>query len=104
MGRAIGGEHAAYSLVTKKFMSCTMGHTHTYDHAIRTRADGKKLNGLVCGVFQDYVSEWAGPANELWWSGLIHKRNVVDGDYDLETISIDTLKQQYGGKRKSGDR
>ena len=97
MGRAIGGEHMAYSLLTKKFMSCTMGHTHTRDHSSRTRADGTKLNGLVCGVFQDYRAEWAGQANELWWSGVVIKRNVKYGDYDLEWMSIERLKELYGG-------
>jgi hypothetical protein len=96
MGRAIGGEHAGYSLLTKKFQSCTMGHTHTFDHSTRTRADGTRLHGLVCGVYQDYVSEWAGPANELWWSGVVIKNNVKNGDYDIETISIETLTQRYG--------
>ena len=96
MSRPISSEHAAYGLLTKKFMSCTQGHTHTRDHADRTRADGTRLNGLVCGVFQDYRSEWAGPANEMWWSGVVIKRNVSDGDYDLEWMSIERLKELYG--------
>ena len=96
MGRAIGGEHPAYSLLTKKFVSCTQGHTHTFDHCIRTTANGRKITGLVAGVFQDYISEWAGEANKMWEPGVAIKRNVEDGRYDLQWIGIDALKKTYG--------
>ena len=95
MGRNVAGEHPAYSLLTKQFHSCTQGHTHTLDYCVRTSADGKRLMGLVCGVFQDYNSPWAGVVNSIWWRGLIVKRNVVNGQYDPEFISINSLKKEY---------
>lgn len=96
MGRPIGGEHPAYSLITKEFTSCTCGHIHVGDYAIRTTANGKKLHGLVAGVYQDYDSSWAGEVNKLWWRGLALKTNVEDGNYDLQLISIDALRKEYG--------
>lgn len=98
MGRAVGGEHPAYSLLQKEFVSCTQGHTHVFDHCQRTRADGRKIIGLVAGVYQDYNSDWAGECNKLWWRGAFVKRGVEKGCYDLEAISIDRLKAEYGGK------
>ena len=97
MGNAIGGEHPGYSLLTKKFCSCTQGHTHTFDFATRTVELGKqRINGLVCGVFQDYRSGWAGVCNDLWWSGVVIKRNVDGtGNYDLQAVSLDQLKKEY---------
>ncbi len=96
MGRAISGEHHAYSLLTKKFKSCTQGHDHRFDFSIRTRGDGKKIMGMVAGVGQDYISRWAGQAvNDLWWRGVILKKNVSDGVYDYEMISMDRLKKEY---------
>ena len=96
MGRPVGGEHPAYSLLSKQYSSCSAGHVHTADFAIRTAADGKKLYGLVGGCFQDYDADWAGEANRLWWRGCVLKRNVDNGTYDPEFISLDALRKQYG--------
>jgi len=49
-----------------------------------------------CGVFQDYDSDWAGECNALWTRGVLVKRNVQDGFYDPQWISIDAMKKAYG--------
>ena len=97
MGRPISGEHPAYSLLSKQYVSCTAGHLHTTDYCVRHTAQGKTIHGLVAGVYQDYTSGWAGKANELWWRGVVVKRCVDAGTYDPEWISIDRLRQEYGG-------
>ena len=99
MGRGISGEHPAYSLLTKEFVSCTCGHIHTMDFAVRTTVSGKKILGCVAGVYQDYNSDWAGEVNKLWNRGVVVKRNVSEGTYDFQWISIDTLKKEYGKGR-----
>lgn len=96
MGRPISGEHPAYSLLSKQFQSCTAGHLHTTDYCVRTRSDGKKIMGLVAGVYQDYFADFAGEANKLWWSGVAIKRGVEDGAYDLELVSLERLRRIYG--------
>ncbi len=96
LGRPVGGEHPAYSLLTKQFQSATCGHIHVYDHCVRTDASGKRLNGLVAGVYQDYDAPWAGEVNKLWTRGVYIKRNVDKGDYDLQFISMNHLKKEYG--------
>lgn len=96
MGRPISGEHPAYSLISKQHTSCTCGHIHVTDFATRTDPHGKRINGLVAGVFQDYNSSWAGEINRLWWRGVVVKRNVDKGNYDPEWISLDRLKEVYG--------
>lgn len=96
MGRAISGEHQAYTLLSKNFQSCIQGHTHTLDFCERTNAEGKKIQGLVCGVFQDYDSPWAGERNKMWWRGLTVLNNVENGQFDLECISLKTLQKEYG--------
>lgn len=95
MGRPIGGEHHAASLLQKNYSSCIVGHSHTFDFSIRSGSNGKKIMGLVCGVYQDYDSTWAGVVNRLWHSGVCYLRNVEDGCYDLEFISIEALKREY---------
>lgn len=96
MGRPVSGEHQAYTLLTKKFASCTQGHTHTYDHCIRTSEGGRVIQGLVAGCFQDYWADWAGEVNNQWYRGCFIKRKVEDGNYDLQQISISSLKKEYG--------
>lgn len=96
MGRPIGGEHPAYSLLTKEFTSCTCGHIHVADYSIRTTVSGRKIMGLVCGVYQDYDSDWAGEINKLWWRGCVIKHNVENGCYDPEFVSLERLKKAYG--------
>ena len=96
MGRPISGLHPAYQQLAKQYMSCTGAHSHIVDYAIRTNADGKFIHGLMAGTMCDYFAEFAGEANSLWWRDVIHKRNVVDGQYDPEFISLAQLKKEYG--------
>ena len=96
MGRAISGEHPAYSLLTKRFHSCSVGHLHLFDHCVRTRGDGKKMQGLVAGCYFDHYQGWAGQANGLYWSGICIKDGVEDGNYDLRMISMKQLEKEYG--------
>ena len=96
MGRAISGEHPAYSLIVKQYESCTAGHLHVLDFCERTTARGRKIQGLIAGVFQDYEAPWAGEVNHLWWRGCVIKRNVENGTYDPEFVSLDRLRKEFG--------
>ncbi len=95
MGRPIGGERHAQTLILKQLRSCTQGHSHLFDYCVRTDVRGTPVHGCVVGCYQDYDAEWAGPANRLWNSGVVVKRNVQDGNYDLERISISAIKRAY---------
>jgi len=95
MGRPIGGEHHAASLLSKNYSSCVVAHSHTVDWAVRSSSNGKKIMGLVAGVFQDYDAGWAGTCNNLWWPGIIYLRGVEDGTYDPEFISLEALRDEY---------
>ena len=92
MGRPIGGEHPAYQLLSKQYQSCTAGHIHTADYAIRTNADGRNIHGLIAGCAIDYFASWAGEANRLWRPCVVVKRDVDKGDYDLQFVSLSALK------------
>jgi hypothetical protein len=95
MGRPIGGDNHARSLLSKTHSSCIVAHSHLFDYAIHSSPDGKKTMGLVAGVFQDYQSTWAGNCNNLWWSGVQILRDVEGGTYDLSCISIEALRRTY---------
>ena len=95
MGRPIGGEHHAHSLLTKNHTSSVCGHSHTADFAVKSSSTGKTIMGLVCGVYQDYDSSWAGTTNKLWWRGVTLLRNVGGGTFDPSFISLSSLRKEY---------
>lgn len=96
MGRPISGERHAQTLILKQLSSCTQGHSHLFDHCVRSDVRGRKIHGCVVGVFQDYEADFAGPANAMWHRGVVIKRGVEDGNYDVETVSMKRLKELYG--------
>lgn len=98
MGRPVGGEYPAVSLIKSKHTSCVVGHSHLRDFGERTTATGKRLCGLVTGVFLEYNQreKYAGAANDLWWRGIVHLHNVENGSFDPQFISIKTLERMYG--------
>lgn len=91
----IGGEHPAATLLKKQFVSCVVGHSHIRDFSERTRADGKRLCSLVAGCYFEHREEYAGPANDMWWRGIVFLHDVHDGVFDPEFVSIDTIKRMY---------
>lgn len=96
MGRPVS---SASAMLSKTFMSTSMGHAHTRDFAEGVRADGRRILGLICGAFldPDHRSSYANPQSQaLWWSGVHIKDNVEDGQYDRREISVETLQQRYG--------
>lgn len=95
MGRPVGGEHHAASLLAKNYSSCVVAHSHTADFAVRSTTTGQKIMGLVAGVYQDYESGWAGNLNKLWWRGVVVLRNVEGGTFDPELISLEALRRTY---------
>lgn len=96
LGRPIGGDNPAAVTLRKQFVSCTSAHTHIRDFAERTRADGQRILGLVAGCFFEHHEAYAGPANDMWWRGVIICHNVKDGYYDPEFISLSEVKRRYG--------
>lgn len=98
MGKPISGTHTAYSLLQKKYLSCTQGHSHLLDYKVLTDGYGKKLQGLSVGCFleTDQYESYAGEeANAMWWRGIVVKRVRPDGYYDPEFISIERLEEMY---------
>lgn len=95
MGRPFA---SARALLAKRAMSCTMGHTHMFDSATLVRPTGEVLRGVIAGSFHDpsYAS-FAGPqVDNIWYNGILHKHDVVNGSYDLEEISISRLQRIHG--------
>jgi len=95
-GRPLGGIHAGYAIATKKFSSATCGHSHLFDTSWHVDLQGRPVIGTVVGCYQDYNNEWAGEVAELWNRGVVIKRHVENGGYDLQWIRLSSLKKEYG--------
>lgn len=95
MGKPIGGISPARTLLNKGSISATQGHVHTFDYSETTRFDGTRIQGLVCGCYVDYPMDYAGQANQMWRSGIVIKRRVHNGTYDMQFISIDEMRDTY---------
>jgi hypothetical protein len=95
MGRPIGGERPATMMINKLHTTCLQGHSHLFDFACRTRPDGSRIWGGHVGCFFQHEESYAGPANKMWWRGLVVLRNVENGDFDLETVSMKELRRRY---------
>lgn len=96
MGRPIGGVNHAASLIDKNYCSSVAAHSHTFDFTVRSSPSGKTLMGLVCGVYQDYSSPWAGSSGAFWERGLAILKDFEDGRWDLTWISIKAMEREYG--------
>lgn len=96
-GRPLGGIHAGYAIATKKFSSATCGHSHLFDTSFHVDLKGNPVIGTVVGCYQDYDNDWAGEVAQLWNRGVVIKRFVDGkGGYDLQWISLKSLKEIYG--------
>ncbi len=99
MGRPVGGEMPALSLIKTQYTSCFQGHSHLLSVANRTRPDGTRIWAAHIGCYLDpnQRESYAGPANEMWSRGLVRMRNVRHGDFDsFEWIDIHAVKRAYG--------
>lgn len=96
-GRPLASIHQGYGLLQKRHRTTTVGHQHVFSYEMEPTYNGSKtLHGLCLPCFVDYPVDWAGNVVDLWTRGVVIKRNVYDGDYDLEFVSLNRLKKEYG--------
>ena len=96
MGRPISGDNHARSLLVKGHRSATVGHSHFFDYSTHVDSSGKRLMGLVAGSFKGPKNDaYAGTSARNYWRGVCVKRQVADGSYDLQMISLAQLEVAY---------
>ena len=96
--RPIGGEHAAYTILTKELRSCIVAHSHLRDFCERT-SGARRVQCLVAGCFVDptWRPHYAQVSRDLWWSGLTVLDGVEGGQADAITqVGVRTLQKVYG--------
>tara|TARA_R110002020_G_scaffold191744_2_gene391677 strand:- start:2786 stop:3559 length:774 start_codon:yes stop_codon:yes gene_type:complete len=95
-GTAMSGLHHAYGIIQKRHNSTTVGHSHKRSMFFKDDAHPHPTIGLVAGCFKGAKEGWAGQANLEWWKGVIVKRNIRDGYYEPEFVSLERLRDVYG--------
>lgn len=98
-GKALSSMHQGYQLLQKRYRSTTVGHSHVMSYENKSIGRDKFIHGLCLPCFTEESFDWAGNVVELWNRGVIIKRNVEDGNYDLEYVSLARLKQEYSDVR-----
>lgn len=92
MGRPVT---SARALLTKKHMSCVMGHVQTKDIAFSKRGDGKMLTGIFAGIFYRHDEDYLGNQGNDDWRGIWMLNEVKDGSFDEMPVSITYLDKKY---------
>lgn len=95
-GRALSSTHLGHQLLLKRHQSTTVGHQHIFSFNSQMVAKDKSIHGLCLPCMTDYPVDWAGATTDLWHRGVVIKRNVHEGSYDMEFVSLDRLKKTYG--------
>lgn len=95
MGRPIT---SARMLLTKKHMSCVVGHQQGRDVAYSHRADGKQITAIIAGSFYEHDEAYLNSQTNTHWRGLVVLNEVEDGTFDEMFVSIDYLRTKYGNK------
>ena len=94
-GDAISGMNVAQSLLSKLMVSCSVGHNHLLDWAVRTSPNGKKTMALSAGCYFEHSEDYAKATQHMWWRGICMKHMIASGVYDLETVSMSEIKKLY---------
>lgn len=97
-GSAMSGIHHAYGLLQKRNSSATCGHSHKRSVYFKDGSHPRPIIGLVAGCFKGKDEGWAGQANTEWARGVVIKRNIDQGCYDFQWVSMEMLEKEYGQK------
>lgn len=95
MGRPVS---SARNMLSKKMMSCVMGHVQDRDIAYARRADGKNILGLFSGIFYQHDEDYLSAQTNGSWRGIWILNEVQDGSCDELPVSMNYLRDKYQGK------
>lgn len=93
MGRPVS---SARALVTKKHMSCVMGHVQQTEISMeQRRGDGTPLIGLFCGLYTPYDEEYLNAQSNVQHKQVWMNREVNNGFFYPHPVSLDYLQRTY---------
>lgn len=93
MGRPVS---SAKAMITKKMMSCVMGHVQDRDIAYARKADGSSVTGIFGGIYYPHDEGYLNPQTNRSWRGIWVFNEVSNGSFDELPVSLTYLKEKYG--------
>lgn len=95
----LSSKHLVKNVIKDYTCPIVFGHTHKLAwecDGVRTTDGGMRLTALNVGCYFDNIPDYAtgsrGPRD--WWAGLVMLTHLNEhGDYDLQTIHMDVLRQ-----------
>lgn len=93
MGRPVASPQA---LLTKKHVSCVMGHVQTDGIASTYTAAGNRITGIFAGTCYLHDESYLTPQGNKHWRGAWMLYDVKDGEFEPLQISLRYLKKKYG--------
>ena len=95
LGRPVS---SARNMLSKKMMSCIMGHVQDRDIAYGRRADGTNILGLFSGIYYQHDEDYLTPQTNSSWRGIWMLNEVANGGCDELPVSMNYLRNKYQGK------
>jgi predicted phosphodiesterase len=93
--KAHSGDYALYHIMKQEHSSCVVGHSHRLQYATVT-GGGKRFMSASVGCYFEHDEPWATEDdNASFWRGICVLRNVRGGLFDLETMTMDRIRQTY---------
>lgn len=92
-GTATSGLHHAYTVINNRHNSSVCGHSHKRNLYFK---DAPGSIGMVVGCYKGKEEGWAGQANKDWWTGVVVMRDVENGRFEPQFVSLKMLEQMYG--------
>jgi hypothetical protein len=86
---------SARALLTKKHMSCVMGHVQKKDIAYDHRADGSPITALFSGCCYLHDEDYLGHQGNRHWRGIWMLYECGAGGFDEHPISLNYLRKKY---------
>lgn len=87
---------SARMLLTRKHMSCFVGHQQGRDIAYGQRADGTNMTAIISGSFYQHDEDYLNSQTNNHWRGIWMLHDVHDGSFDEMPVSLSYLKKKYG--------
>ena len=89
------GAPSARAQVIREMQSCTSGHLQGLDFSIY-QTGSRRIYGLIAGSCYLHEEPYLTPQGTHYWRGIIHKYEVINGEYDPLFVSLGYLCRRYG--------
>jgi len=94
MGRPISRAHL---IAAKKHESWVVGHQQILDvyYSPYVKTDGSRVQCVIAGAFYEHKEDYMQYQGNQHWRGAIMLNEVTNGSFDIMTLSLHYLKEQW---------